>query len=333
MLGLEGYGSGSDNESGTEVSKPTIKAPVPKPKKKVIIGLPSLKSAAPDDLEDERPPAKKPRLAGSGASSLLSMLPTPKQKQLTPTAAPVERVLGGGSGPGLVFDQPEKAPSLMLPPSLMKGKANISLEDGSKSSKPKPETVPVLDLFSLGSLTTPKPTIASTTSKVSLPAISSAPVIPTYEPPEPTPNDEYPGYYQLPSGKWEMYDPEYYAKFSKKWQFEYNAHVRALEKGTAKGFEDLDKSVVAEVDAQKEMERAKQEIKLREERKAVTHGAAGGPAMPNMRITASKQSGVARARHQLGTMLMEAYQNREALEEKIAEGRRNRKESGNKYGF
>lgn len=31
-------------------------------------------------------------------------------------------------------------------------------------------------------------------------------------------------------------------------------------------------------------------------------------------------------------MLMEAYQNREALEEKIAEGRRNRKEAGNKYG-
>lgn len=43
-------------------------------------------------------------------------------------------------------------------------------------------------------------------------------------------------------------------------------------------------------------------------------------------------SGVARSRHQLGTMLKEAYDNREALEEKIAEGRRNRKEAGNKYG-
>ena len=31
-------------------------------------------------------------------------------------------------------------------------------------------------------------------------------------------------------------------------------------------------------------------------------------------------------------MLMEAYTNRDALEEKIAEGRRNRKEAGNKYG-
>jgi Mitotic checkpoint regulator, MAD2B-interacting len=31
-------------------------------------------------------------------------------------------------------------------------------------------------------------------------------------------------------------------------------------------------------------------------------------------------------------LLVEAYQNREVLEEKIAEGRRNRKEAGNKYG-
>ncbi len=31
-------------------------------------------------------------------------------------------------------------------------------------------------------------------------------------------------------------------------------------------------------------------------------------------------------------MLKEAYENRELLEDKIAEGRRNRKEAGNKYG-
>ena len=42
--------------------------------------------------------------------------------------------------------------------------------------------------------------------------------------------------------------------------------------------------------------------------------------------------GRARSRHQLSTLLTEAYQNRESLEEKIAQGRRNRKEAGNKYG-
>jgi hypothetical protein len=43
-------------------------------------------------------------------------------------------------------------------------------------------------------------------------------------------------------------------------------------------------------------------------------------------------SGIAKTRHQLATLLRDAYQNREALEEQIAEGRRNRKEAGNKYG-
>ena len=31
-------------------------------------------------------------------------------------------------------------------------------------------------------------------------------------------------------------------------------------------------------------------------------------------------------------MLKQAYENREALEEQIAQGKRNRKEAGNKYG-
>lgn len=130
-----------------------------------------------------------------------------------------------------------------------------------------------------------------------------------------------------------MYDQEYYAKFAKKWKQEYDAHVRSLEKEAARGFEDMNKAQVAEVNAEEERERAKREIKLREERKALTQGAGGAPTTPNMKITASKQSKIARTRHQLGTMLMEAYQNREALEEKIAEGRRNRKESALKYGF
>jgi len=80
------------------------------------------------------------------------------------------------------------------------------------------------------------------------------------------------------------------------------------------------------------MERARKEVQEREQRKALTKGASGEPAQPKMKITAAKMSGVARSRHQLATMLKEAYDNREALEEKIAEGKRNRKEAGNKYG-
>lgn len=44
-------------------------------------------------------------------------------------------------------------------------------------------------------------------------SISSAPAVADFVPPEPTPNDPYPGYYQLPSGDWAAHDPEYYHSF------------------------------------------------------------------------------------------------------------------------
>jgi len=100
-----------------------------------------------------------------------------------------------------------------------------------------------------------------------------------------------------------------------------------------KGFEGFESGTAQEVDAIKVMEKAKKEVQEREERKAITQGAAGAPAAPNMNIQGAKLGGRARSRHQLSTLLTEAYTNREALEERIAEGRRNRKEAGNKYGF
>ncbi|KAF7338274.1 hypothetical protein MVEN_02052800 [Mycena venus] len=377
-LGLGDYGSDSENggDSDNDTPVPSVSAkmlkpapsttkmalPPPKQKKKVTIGLPALKPMddETDDLKDERPPAKKPRLeAGAGKSSLLSMLPAPKQKN--PVLPPPERVLGGGSGPGLVFNTSrptakevsteadggqqeasaaESSTSFSFrPPSLAKGRSNISLEEGATNAPPrtapKVSSAPAVDFFSLVKQRLhPRLQIRLLRPHLLLfLRCPPPPVIPKFEPPEPTPTDPYPGYYTLPSGAWAAYDPEYYAKFAKKWQAEYNAHVRALEKGQVKGFEGLDNAAVEEVDAMKEMEKAKLEMQERESRKAVTRGADGAPAAPNIKLTASKQSGIARSRHQLATMLHQAYTNREALEEKIAEGRRNRKEAGNKYGF
>ena len=143
----------------------------------------------------------------------------------------------------------------------------------------------ILDIIYTGATIDQTSVRTITPSSTPLPISSSAPAIPTFEPPEPTPADTYPGYYQLPSGAWAAHDPDYYAKFAKKWQEEYNAQVRALEKGAVKGFEGLDHSAVGEVDAMKEMERAKKEIQEREERKAITMGAGGAPAAPRMNIT------------------------------------------------
>ncbi|KAG6886048.1 hypothetical protein C0992_004705 [Termitomyces sp. T32_za158] len=391
MLGIEGYGSGSDDDSDHETVsavKPTIPAPkhaastpksglaLPPPKakrtKKITIGLPSLSADSHtenDDLVEERPVAKRPRLeTGAGKSSLLSMLPAPKEK--APVAPVSERVLGGGKGRGLDFGAsrtyahprvddedaediaipsttsepqnahvPQAADSLpFLPLSLKKGRPNVSLEDDKPKPKPQPPQkpgAPAVDFFSLGSTYTASSAKAaqSSSSSNSTPSLSSAPDVPTFEIPEPSQTDEYPGYYQLPSGAWAAHDPAYYAKFVKKWQAEYDKHVRALEKGMIKGFEDLESAEVEDVNAMAEMERAKREIQEREERKAITQGAGGAPAAPRMTINASKTSGIARSRHQLSTLLKEAYENREALEEKIAMGKRNRKEAGNKYGM
>jgi len=237
-------------------------------------------------------------------------------------------VLGGGLGQSA---------------SLAIGRSNISAEEvQSPTKKPPPNlSEPIVDVFSLGSTSSssslvptnvvPPPSYSSPT--LTLPTLSSAPKIEDFTPPEPTSTDLYPGYYLLPSGAWAAYDPAYYQTFYKKWETEYNEHVRSLEKGMAKGFEGFETAEATEVDAIKVMMKAKKEIQEREERKAVTHGAAGAPAAPNMNIKEAKLSGRARSRHQLSTLLNEAYENREALEERIAEGRRNRKEAGNKYGF
>jgi len=113
--------------------------------------------------------------------------------------------------------------------------------------------------------------------------ISSAPKIEEYIPPEPTPNDPYPGYYQLPSGTWAAYDTTYYQRFYNKWKADYDRELRGLEK-KAKGFEDADADDTQEVNALREMEKAKKEVQEREEKKALTQGAGGEPAAPKMNI-------------------------------------------------
>ncbi|EPS98565.1 hypothetical protein FOMPIDRAFT_1017632 [Fomitopsis schrenkii] len=416
MLGVEGYGSDSENDDepqatqsqskhsiasslppptkrsslalpspvsgvpgASSTSKPAggLSLPPPKAKKskKIAIGLPEL-PREPDRADDDEPPAKKPRIEpGARSSGLLSMLPAPKNK--APVAPTPERVLGAGRGPGLVFNtgsarsaktatvedvpegededgldgreetsaSPRTAPSLpFLPPSLAKGKANISVEE--RADKPKViRSAPAVDFFSLGSSSSSSPSFPISTSITSapsiepsapklplIPGVSSAPKVEDFVPPEPTAEDPYPGYYMTSAGTWAAYDSGYYKKFYDKWKKEYDDHVRSLEKGAGKGFENLETEGAREVNALSEMERAKKEIQEREERKALTTGGADVAAAPKMNIKGAALGGRARTRHQLSTLLSEAYQNRESLEEKIAQGRRNRKEAGNKYG-
>lgn len=108
-----------------------------------------------------------------------------------------------------------------------------------------------------------------------------------FVPPEPTAEDPYPGYYMTSAGTWAAYDSGYYKKFYDKWKKEYDDHVRSLEKGAGKGFENLETEGAREVNALSEMERAKKEIQEREERKALTTGGADVAAAPKMNIKVS----------------------------------------------
>lgn len=153
-----------------------------------------------------------------------------------------------------------------------------------------------------------------------------------FHPPSPKIDDPYPGYYQLPSGTWAAHDPDYYKKYSDRWAKEYEAQIRAFEK-TQRGFEGAgiggeNAEEVSGADLQDAARAA------REEKKGLTTGARleGERALPKVSLNPSKTGNLARTRHQLHSLLADAYMNREALEDKIAQGRRNRKEAGNKYG-
>ena len=258
--------------------------PAPRAKrapKKIVIDLPALpKDSSADDGDEDARPAKKPRTdsRGAGSSALFSMLPAPTLA--APVKAAPERILGGGKISSLkTLPQNAKreqtllssrtiasvAPTTSLPfmpESVRKGKANVSLEDSfEKAPGPSPPAMGIPS--SLG--------------------VSSAPQIEEFIPPEPTPDDPYPGYFQRPSGAWEPYDPTYYQQFYNKWKADYDREVRALEK-REKGFEGADADDTQEVNALREMEKAKKEVQEREEKKALTQGAGGEPAEPRMNI-------------------------------------------------
>lgn len=306
MLGVEGYGSDdnsdSDSTSNNNATVSLKKSLLPPSKstkrtKKFAIELPK-----PSPGEEDEKPAKKPRLdrdsKGAASSGLVSMLPAPKQKNPIPS----ERVLGACKGPGLVFNAKRAnttleysgndvedmnlAPSmpLFMPNSVARGKPNISVEESIPRAKEPPTNI---DFFSIGMYasilnvwriylmlaeSSSSRSQITTDTKFSLSTLSSAPKIEEFTPPEPTPQDPYPGYYLLPSGKYAAYDAVYYETFYKKWQAEFDKYVRDLEKGKIKGFEELDEDKATGVNAMEEMEKARVGIQEREERKALTKG-------------------------------------------------------------
>lgn len=126
-----------------------------------------------------------------------------------------------------------------------------------------------------------------------------------------------------------MHEPAYYETYTKRWAAEYDAQIRAYER-SQKGFEGAEENA-EDVNASELADAARA---AREEKKALTQRAGReiDKPVPKVALNPTKMGGVARSRHQLHSLLADAFMNREALEDKIAQGKRNRKEAGNKYG-
>ncbi|XAO22493.1 hypothetical protein I312_101265 [Cryptococcus bacillisporus CA1280] len=327
LLANYGSDSGSDSESEALVAPPPKPAPisaassssrVPQPKKKkpvkITLDLPRASNGSEDDKEngdneegsgDERE-AKRTKLPKGGKvnkAMARSQLPAP------PKATDEDS------------DDEDNVPKVhdLLPASLARKQQKVE----SKKE--------VIDVFGLNTAAAPsKSTIATPSLKP--PSISSAPVAPDFVPPEPTANDPYPGYYQLPSGEWRAYDPDYYNSFfhsSAAMSDKQDAaddgrvgrHWDAFEKGQFQG-------QVLDIDANKDLAEARAE----EERRALMKK----PKLPGEEFVYQPKGqvkGLASQRHQLTSLLSTAYSQREELEERIAANKKGMRAAGTKYGF
>ncbi|KIR25476.1 hypothetical protein I309_05640 [Cryptococcus deuterogattii LA55] len=357
LLANYGSDSGSDSESEAPVAPPPKPAPVsaafsssrvPQPKKKkpvkITLDLPRANNGSENGKEngdneegsgDERE-AKRTKLSkgGKGTSSLLGMLPPPKRKLPQSSSTTTK-------GTSLTVNKAMARPQLPAPPKgtdedsddednvpKVRDLLPASLARKQQKVESKKE---VIDVFGLNTAAAPfKSTIATPSLKP--PSISSAPVAPDFVPPEPTANDPYPGYYQLPSGEWRAYDPDYYSSFfhsSAAMSDKQDAaddgrvgrHWDAFEKGQFQG-------QVLDIDANKGLAEARAE----EERRALMKK----PKLPGEEFVYQPKGqvkGLASQRHQLTSLLSTAYSQREELEERIAANKKGMRAAGTKYGF
>lgn len=314
-IGLPSLSKDDDRTSDTDDRPPTKKARLESGAgaSGLLSMLPAPKNKAPIAPAAER-------VLGGGRGPGLVFKAAPSAAARTATVEDAEdsdgeterRDVLDSSHTSILEEKVEKKASIpFMPTSVARGKANVSVEEKHSAPVSRP-SAPAVDFFSLGESLSPPwhfehtshnlvGTASSTSSRTTstLPSISAAPPIsskpaihvPSAAPqvedfvaPEPTPTDPYPGYYLLPSGQWAAYEPTYYKKFYDKWKREYDAHVRALEKGKVKGFEDLDAEGLQEVNAFQEMEKAKKEVQELEERKALTNGTDAAPEAPKMNI-------------------------------------------------
>jgi proline-rich protein PRCC len=135
--------------------------------------------------------------------------------------------------------------------------------------------------------TTKEPSISQIAKQEIPPLVkSAAPVVNDFVPPIPTPEDEYPGYYQLPNKQWAAYDPSYYQFVSKTWQpasVEQEMRRRAGPSERVRKQWQGDEEDLQQISAMDEASRAQAEIESSKQLTAEV--LRSGPTAPNMTMT------------------------------------------------
>ncbi|ORX35020.1 mitotic checkpoint regulator, MAD2B-interacting-domain-containing protein [Kockovaella imperatae] len=339
-------------------SKPVVKGKSKGPIK-ITLDLPKANAIGGTDVEDEDDglsrqrgrvspddegrEVKKPKIQGKGSSALLGMLPPPKRKILPK----VEGKSSLSVNKSMAVNRPPPPPGMedldlsgfakeddgdahgpapksgfLLPSSIARGKAKAEKE---KEKAPEP----VVDLFGLS-----EPSVSSSTPSIATTfLITSAPSVPDFVPPEPTLNDPYPGYYQLPSGQWAAYDEEYYTSFFSKEGGEKHrlqGDRREDDGQVGKHWDEYNSrgADVLEIDvAQGLAEGRAEQARLEQLQKPKT-----GDDF-EYKGSVEKTKGLAAQRHQLTSLLSTAYSQRQELEDRIAANQKSMRAARSKYGF
>ena len=128
-----------------------------------------------------------------------------------------------------------------------------------------------------------EPKLPASASKANGPspiAITAAPKVEEFVPPDPTPDDPYPGYFKMPNGQWAAYDPEYYYSIAKTWT---QHSTEDKDRSRRRDINAADGDDLQEVSAMDEASHTRAQI---EARKDLTADAIrSGPKAPNMKVT------------------------------------------------
>ncbi|BFZ60394.1 hypothetical protein YB2330_001430 [Saitoella coloradoensis] len=349
-MGLVDYGSDSDDEevhqqpaaksSGLGSMLPPPKkasglvSMLPPPKKggprKIIVDLPDVSKG---DIEDIGEPAqKKPRIGG-GATGLSALLPAPKRAPAATAPAPPSKDFSSTEVPKNIEQDKRSTPFRTTMPAL----APRQIKSGYATPKPKPKVpAPSVPLFSLPTLPTEDRNTRTFDASSYEPIIATMPLpkpslAPTASPiladtaPAPVPVDSNDMY--APSASNDLYPNQGAAAYT-------NHNPQAGGHAQMASQLGVDEAILEKYEGrrrkgQKPITANIIDYNVEEQYNLNEELLRTGQLQPQTQPVRAIASG----RHQLSSLVNAAHSQKESLEEHFAQGRKNKSEGGQKYGW